>query len=246
MQTLGDVLPHFDSDTASSTGPKGFRSAREYAYTVVRDLIAGMFVAPGALLTEKSVAELLKVSATPVREAFVKLREDGLLVVYPQRGTYVSKINLKKTTDARLVRKVLERELMSTLPVPVAPSIAMEMRQLLEKQEFCIRRADRPEAPTEFVKLDNAFHRLLFLGADQENVWDMIQQFSLHSDRLRILFFKTHRVWDTLLEQHRDILRVVAGEGGAPMTLMEAWRTHFKSIEINYDRVVADNPEYFV
>lgn len=244
MQMIGDVHPLFDIAPLSSNNPKEFRSAREYAYSVIRDLIAGMSIAPGTLLTEKSVSELLKVSATPIREAFVKLREEGLVIVYPQRGTYVSKIDKERTANARWMRKTLERELIACLRLPVPPFIAMEMRLILEKQDFRLGHADHPNAPYEFVTLDNAFHRQLFVAAGRTGVWDMLQQFSFPFDRVRVLSFQTQRIGETLLDEHRAILR--AAEGESRRALSEAWSAHHKSIGANYHRSVEEYPDYFV
>ena len=48
------------------------------------------------------------VSRQPVREAFIKLSEAGLVRIRPQRGTFVVKISTKQVTDARFVREAVE------------------------------------------------------------------------------------------------------------------------------------------
>ena len=233
----------FEDCAIPVTSPRNYSSAREYVYTILRDLIMSLQLAPGAAITEKGVSERLKVSPTPIREAFVRLAQEGLLVVYPQRSTYVTKINLKRTMEARLVRRTMEREIVNRLQLPVPPPFAMEMRQNLEKQEFVNQHSDLPDSPAEFVKLDNAFHRLIFVGAGLESVWDMIKRFSPHNDRLHALYFSNHRDWSLLVGHHRGIFEAMTQDD--KKELLEAWKRHFGIIIVNYEQAQRDLPDYF-
>ena len=61
---------------------------------------------PGTSISEKEIAEKLQVSRTPVREAFLRLSEDELLNVLPQRGTLVTLIDLEHVDEARFLQVV--------------------------------------------------------------------------------------------------------------------------------------------
>lgn len=218
-------------------------NAKEYAYALIKRSICTFDLPPGSLITEKGMANALNISQTPVREAFARLSQEKVLEVFSQRGTYVSKIDLKRIADAKMVRTVLEREALSRVPLPLSADLAMAMRQCLERQRACIKPSD-PEAAMAFINLDGEFHRLIFTASDLVDVHGMIQGFSAHSDRLRFLVYTTNPGWDRFYEQHRAIYKAL--ESGDRGRVFDAWEKHFASIDTNNDMVKKAYPEYFV
>src|SRR6476661_7669871 len=83
-------------------------SIAEQVFRTLRTSIVTMRLTPATALSEQDIADRLKVSRQPVREAFIKLAEIGLVRVLPQRGTFVVKISAKAVTDARFVREAVE------------------------------------------------------------------------------------------------------------------------------------------
>lgn len=57
--------------------------------------------------------EQLNISRTPIREAILRLKNDGLMMTVPQSGTYVTKISLSSALNARFVRQSVERSVVS-------------------------------------------------------------------------------------------------------------------------------------
>ena len=84
------------------------RGAAGAAYRWLRGEILAGALPPGAPLSENEVAQRLGVSRTPVREAFIRLENEGLLTVTPQVGTTVAPIDLdagrRRTVPARIDR----------------------------------------------------------------------------------------------------------------------------------------------
>ena len=79
-------------------------NVREYAYRVLYDNIMNLHLVPGTAMSEQELSTMLSVSRTPVREAFIRLAQKGLLDVLPQRGTFVSKINTEQLAEFRFLR----------------------------------------------------------------------------------------------------------------------------------------------
>lgn len=75
---------------------KKSESTKQYLYRNLRKNIIYNRLKPGDFISEKNIAEVFAVSRTPIREAIGILVGEELLEVYPQRGTYVSKINMKR------------------------------------------------------------------------------------------------------------------------------------------------------
>lgn len=83
-------------------------TVREYAYRVLYQNIMTMHLIPGTAMSEQELSNVLGVSRTPVREAFIRLSQKGLLDILPQRGTFVSKINTDQLSEFRFLRVTLE------------------------------------------------------------------------------------------------------------------------------------------
>lgn len=81
-------------------------SARVYAW--LRQGILDVTLVPGAVLPESDVAMRFGTSRTPVREALLRLAEEGLIEIRPQRGTYVSRMRLDRLEEALFVRAAVE------------------------------------------------------------------------------------------------------------------------------------------
>lgn len=84
-------------------------TVREYAYRVLYENIMSLKLPPGTAMSEQELSGILHVSRTPVREAFIRLSQKGLLEILPQRGTFVSKIHTEQLAEFRFFRVTLER-----------------------------------------------------------------------------------------------------------------------------------------
>src|SRR5918911_73901 len=82
--------------------------ARAQVYAALRDAIIRAELAPGRQLSENELAAWLGVSRTPIREALVRLRDERLVAIVPQLGTFVSRIEPDAVADAQFVRESLE------------------------------------------------------------------------------------------------------------------------------------------
>ena len=81
---------------------------KDQVYRTLRALILNGKVLPGQPLVEAQIAPQLGTSKTPLREAFLRLEADGLLILSPRRGARVTKLSLKELADAQYVRLILE------------------------------------------------------------------------------------------------------------------------------------------
>ena len=71
-------------------------------FTLLKELIVTVKLYPGQLISEKEVAETLKASKTPVREAMIRLQGIGLVEIVPKSGTYVTTIQITRYIEALL------------------------------------------------------------------------------------------------------------------------------------------------
>jgi DNA-binding GntR family transcriptional regulator len=78
------------------------------AYAALRDRLITLAIAPGAPIDEDALTRELGMGRTPVREAVRRLALEGLVVVYPRRGTFASSVNMTSLSDITDVRAQLE------------------------------------------------------------------------------------------------------------------------------------------
>ncbi|MDD4570194.1 MAG: GntR family transcriptional regulator, partial [Tepidanaerobacteraceae bacterium] len=83
--------------------------AREYVVRVLRHNIINFNLKPGQFVSENEIADILGVSRTPVREAFIELSRSSLVEIYPQKGTCISPIDMDVVEETRFMRCVLEK-----------------------------------------------------------------------------------------------------------------------------------------
>ena len=126
----------------------------------LRNAIVTMGIRPGQALSEQEIATRLGVSRQPVREAFIKLSEAGLLTIRPQRGTFIVKISMKQVFDARFVREAVELAVVRRACAEMTAAGMEVLRANLEAQ----RKAATDLDPVRFMDLDEAFHRDIALG----------------------------------------------------------------------------------
>jgi GntR family transcriptional regulator, rspAB operon transcriptional repressor len=215
-------------------------SVRQRLYQVLRQSIIQMVLAPGQALSEKEIAETFAVSRQPVREAFIRLSEAGLVEVRPQRGTYVVKISQRAVLEARFVREAIEVAVARSAAAKGLDSATLaELHDLLERQRRCIE----PHDYDRFYRLDEAFHRTLALGVDQQAAWKVIEEVRAQFDRVRYLSVPDSTPIARLIDQHAAI--VAAIERRSEAEAEQAMRRHLREILISLPDLVQRFPEMF-
>jgi DNA-binding GntR family transcriptional regulator len=208
-------------------------------YRSLRKDIVNCTIAPGTLLSEKEISLLFSVSRQPVREAFIKLAEAGLVQVLPQRGTFVIKISTKRVAEARFIRQAIEcaiaRRVAKTITSLQLASLEHNLhRQTLAAQNGLMR---------EFLELDDNFHQLLAEFTDCMKAWETIEAFKAAMDRVRFLSLTEVSQPDSLIQQHYSILHALTAhdENAAE----QAMHDHLQEIAYSIDPIVRKNPEWF-
>lgn len=195
-------------------------------------------ICPGEQLSESEIARQYATSRQPVREAFIKLAEERLVSIRPQRGTFVVKISIADVLDARFVREAIEiavtREAATFAPLPAVRGL----RMLIEKQ-----RALEPGHNDEFLALDEEFHRTLALSVGRAHAWRVIESIKAQMDRIRYLSLDDATPIHLLIEQHEHILNGI--EAGDPAAAAATMRSHLREITVSLPNIANRFPDLF-
>lgn len=208
-------------------------------YERLRRAITTLELAPSESVSEKELALKLGVSRTPVREALIRLADEGLIDVLPQRGSFVAPIRLKDVEDAQFIRETLEVAVVRRLAGHAADAALVAARQNLREQELAVKDKDH----ALFLELDEAFHRTLCEAAGLARSWRVIQAVKMQMDRVRFLSLPEAGHLRTLMNQHRAILDAVAE--GDPPRAAEQMAAHLQLVLRTMQKLGAARPELF-
>ncbi|WP_195251895.1 GntR family transcriptional regulator [Romboutsia sp. 1001713B170207_170306_H8] len=159
-------------------------NSKDYAYRVLKDNIMILNLKPGELLSEADLSEKLGISRTPIREVLMRLKNEHLIEVKPQTGTYISLIDINMVEQALFMRYTLEKEVLKEACNGLSEDIIIELEKNLFAQKLI---SNKSNSAIEFHKLDKEFHELLFRGTNKGDIWDCILNMSTHYNRMRLL-----------------------------------------------------------
>jgi DNA-binding GntR family transcriptional regulator len=223
-----------DRIEANSAEPVARRVFRE-----VRNAIVTMGFQPGQALSEQEIATRLGVSRQPVREAFIKLSEAGLVTIRPQRGTFIVKISMKQVFDARFVREAVELAVVRRACAEIPQSAIDLLRANLEAQRVAATALD----PVEFMDLDEAFHRGIALGVGCDYAWRVVEETKAQMDRVRYLSVPLATPVERLIAQHQDVLDSIAARDADRAEA--AMRRHLREILTSLPELADRFPDFF-
>jgi DNA-binding GntR family transcriptional regulator len=196
-------------------------TAAETAHARLRAMILDNHLPPGAQRLEAELAVELGLSRTPVREAMLRLQQDGLVVVMPRHGMRVLPLSAADMRDIYDVLESLEpkaAELLARRGLP--PERLRPLHAACDAMEAAIAAEDRPA----WAAADEAFHRGLLDLCGNRRLAAMVMQVWDQSHRARMLTLNLRPLPAASTAEHRAIMdAIAAGDGDAAR---ERFRLH--------------------
>ncbi|WAP68214.1 GntR family transcriptional regulator [Jiella pelagia] len=208
-------------------------------HEALRRAITTLAVLPSESFSEKELSIELGVSRTPVREALIRLADEGLIDILPQRGSFVAPIRLQDVEEAQFIREALEVSVVRRLTGRCAASFLATARANLAEQAKAVAHLDRDL----FLDLDEKLHRSFCEEAGLPKSWRVIQSVKLQMDRVRYLSLPKEGHLEELYEQHVKILAAI--EAGDRDEAAACMTVHLKEILRTLRRLHAERPELF-
>jgi len=209
----------------------------QWVYQTLRNSIIKLVLRPAQQISENEVSEALGISRTPVREAFIRLAEDGLINVTPQKRSIVSLIDMEQANEARFIRLAVEKAVLREACGRLSPADLAALASNMRTQEDCcsLQSFDR------MLIVDNDFHRLIFRGCRKERSWLYLKKLDYNYDRLRVMVMPVSI--GRILSEHKKIMDLITR--GMAEEVEETLDLHLTWEMIN--RVVLDYPpQYFL
>jgi GntR family transcriptional regulator, rspAB operon transcriptional repressor len=205
----------------------------------LRRRLVELAYAPGEAISEKVLALEFGVSRTPVRDALLRLAEEKLVLVRPQRGTFAARIDLAAVRDAMVIRQALERVTVRAAAQAVGGGSRPDLQALLDLQAV----HDAAEDLTRFHQADDAFHAAIATLGGHPSIWRVIKTEKAHVERCRALALPVAARRRTVMQQHRDVLRAIST--GDPDAAEKAMAEHLADVLPNLAALRARHPDYF-
>jgi DNA-binding GntR family transcriptional regulator len=214
------------------------KSAAPQVYEQLRGMIVSLAAPPGATLARNSIAERFGLSQTPVREALLRLEEEGLVDIFPQSATLVSKIDLQSAREAHFLRVSVELEVVRRVAsIPGKPD-TRGLKAHIDRQAEALAAGDM----AGFIAADHAFHHAMHELAGVPGLWAVIRRRAGQLDRLRHLHLPTPGKTQSVIDEHKRILRAVAA--GKPEEAQRQLRAHLSGTLASVDILRRKHPTY--
>ena len=207
-------------------------------HEILRDRILSVELVPGSILSRASLQLEFGVSQTPVRDALMRLQEEGMVDVYPQYATVVARIDIAHARQAQFLRLSIELEAIRRLTEESPSETADVLQAILLRQETVAS----PQTYDVFDELDRAFHRTLYERAGILALWSTVRRQSVHLDRLRRLNLPMPGKMQNVVDDHRNIVDSV--RRGNRQSAAEALRKHLSGTLSIIDLISEKFPDY--
>ncbi|MBZ9872294.1 GntR family transcriptional regulator [Mesorhizobium sp. BR1-1-9] len=217
-------------------------NAQKIATAVHRRLrgdILSLALKPGTIVSEKELSVAYGIGRTPVREALLRLSDEGLVEIVPKSGTRVTRIPASRLPEAILVRKSLEDITTRAAAEHASVSDLMSVRMLIQRQQEAADLADE----AAFHAADEAFHAEIARAAGYPGIWSLVQQVKTQVDRYRRLTLPQQGRMARVLKDHAAVLAGLEARDGAAAAV--AMAAHIDQLRLDIGTIRSVYPDYF-
>ena len=188
-------------------------SLSDRAYVAIRDLIVSLELAPGSPIDERRLVASLGIGRTPVREALRRLAQEQLVEVFPRRGMFVTRVDVRDLAWISEVRAVLE---------PEAARLAAE-RATEEERDALAALGDQITRGADLMALDESIHRAVHAAAHNDLLEKTLGEFYVLALRIWMIALDRAQDLEDAVEAHRDLIQeIVVGNGDGAAEVMRA------------------------
>src|SRR5438094_6092962 len=150
------------------------RQAAPQVFERLRGMIISLELPPGSPLSRAALAEQFGISSTPIRDALMRLDEEGLVDVFPQYATVVSRVDVRLAEQAHFLRQAVELEIVRGLAIQHEETLVAELHATIARQQ----QDAKPGDFEKFIVADNEFHSQIYTSPDKNDIWELVPRLS--------------------------------------------------------------------
>ncbi len=210
------------------------QSMTDFAADRIRDAIINGLIALGTKVSEKELALALGISKTPVREALLRLKNEGIIEIRPRIGTFVFKLTLEEIEKIAEFRRVLEPSAIEMAIQRNPARLAAALGDVVQRMRDHIAE----ERLTDYVRDDATFHQHIFDLCGNDYLIEGYRSISSKVQSIRNRLSHDRDVLEKSIRDHADILDAVKERAAAKAKAftLEHLTIHEGVTEGMYDR----------
>jgi len=208
-----------------------YKPLRDVVFETLKEAILTGKFEPKERLMEIKLADQLGVSRTPVREAIRKLELEGLVVMEPRKGAYVSDISFKDIIDTLEVREALET---------FAVKLAVEKNKVediseIEKLNLSFQDAYKNENVKKMVEYDTEIHKAIIRLSENRKLIAFMEELNEIMQRFRLIFFNETYNPERIDQEHQDVIKAIKDKDMEKA--QNAMRNHLRTLKEDIKKV---------
>lgn len=222
-----------DTNSANTSGS---------VYETLKEELLNLTIKPGETLSENEVCARFCVSRTPVRTAFQRLKDEGLLTIEPYKSTYASLLDFDNIQQLIYLRVAVETAVLRDLIEQVDPMTIEKIRYNLRRQAVLLSGSFTPE---NFYEIDSRLHEIWFRYLKKEILWQTIQRAQVNYTRFRMLDIVEAQRFDVIYREHLELFEAIVSKDIPRME--KIIRVHlYGGINRLENRIEKEFADYFV
>lgn len=183
----------------------------EVAYRHIKSHILNLQFKPGQFLIDSKIAGELAISRTPVREAFLRLKSEGLLEYEPHKGWRVYLLTLADLQEIFDLKEAVE----GLVSRKAAGCQDAGLRQELKDAFVSFIQAASTDSPDDWFEADIHLHQVLCQMAQNQRAYHLVKSLNDQWHRLRVGFmFIQNRKEHSIADYQAIIDCILAGNAG--------------------------------
>ncbi|MFJ4170899.1 GntR family transcriptional regulator [Paenarthrobacter sp. NPDC089714] len=213
-------------ETLAPAADASRKSLADIAYESVRDRLLTLDIKPGDLLNDDQLAKEIGIGRTPVREALKRLELDRLVVTYPRRGTFATRVEVTDLAFISEIRVQLEPVAAARAARVATPASREHLRRVAaEVKAFDLRAA----TVVETLKLDASVHQGIYAAAANPHLEDVLIRYDNLATRIWCMVLDRLPNLEHHVHEHVDLLQAVID--GDEAKAAELARVHVSGFE---------------
>ena len=208
-------------------------------YAALRSAILDLRLLPGTPISENRICQQTVVSRTPVREAIIRVAQEDLIAVFPQQGSFVAPIRVKKVIEGSLVRESLETAVLAIASATWTEADSKAAEEILSRQRAHAAAGDH----RAFFLEDQNFHMHFAAVAGIDGVTQVIDDAATHVLRVRRLATPVAGHMERAIAEHQLVLDNL--RNGAVDQAVATLRRHLSRVYSALANLAERYPDYF-
>ena len=177
-------------------------SLTDEIHNIVRDKILKGEYKIGQKIKETQIADELKVSRTPIREAFKQLENEGLIDYVPNRGCFAKGFTSQDIEDLYAVRKALEVLAVEWAVNRIDDEQLKQLKEKSDLMEFYAGRNDQKKV----LEINADFHNVIYSATGSRFMAQILRSYKDYIEQARKTTMYEEQFLNDIFEEHRQIL----------------------------------------